>query len=246
MSDQKKPDSPENMTTANAAYNTPYSAIEHLHDFGNSGAWERFVQHYSPLVGEIARRKGIRDQDDREHILTDVCLKLQHQFQQRRDDEENGGGPGTGEKVGYWLKERGKFRNWLWHLAEFKCLEFNRSRRRESDRQGKQITLAESPGSGEDGQLSGTQLADPVDQLERQLTAEFVKELLRQLFDGGKVKGRDARIFVARTIDEIPVEEVAKTHKTSTNNVYQVVHSVRAELRPMLDAYLEKGTSPNE
>ena len=70
----------ESMEVAgNPAYNTPYSALEELHSFQNSGAWERFLNHYRPLVCEIARRKGIHDDDDREHLLTDVCLKLQEQ-----------------------------------------------------------------------------------------------------------------------------------------------------------------------
>ena len=97
-----------------------------------------------------------------------------------------------------------------------------------------------------DGEEGGPQiqLAEPTDALEQRLTRGFLEELLRQLFQDGKIKPRDARIFVARVIEDRPADEIAGEHGTTTNNLYQIIHSVRGRLRPMLDAYLSDGTPP--
>jgi len=248
LDSEPKPEQPSMPAVANPTYNTPYSAIEDLHSFQNAGAWERFINHYRPLVSEIARRKGIQDADDREHILTDVCLKLHEQFQ-KREEEDPERDIDPEEKLGYWVREKGKFRTWLWGLAEFKCLEFNRGRIRETERQQKHVGLHGEGGRGLENDPDGGiahQLVDPIDELERRLTQGFLEECLRQLFESGEVKPRDARIFVQRIVQDIPADKLAREHKTSVNNIYQIVHGIRKHLRPMLSDYLENGTSPKE
>jgi RNA polymerase sigma factor (sigma-70 family) len=88
----------------NVAPTTRCSLIVRLKDRQDASAWEEFNQLYSPLIGRIARQRGIRDCDVSE-IVQDVMLSIVKAIPNYERNDRNG-----------------SFRKWLITIAKNKSL----------------------------------------------------------------------------------------------------------------------------
>jgi RNA polymerase sigma factor (sigma-70 family) len=88
----------------NVVPTTRCSLIVRLKDRQDASAWEEFTQLYSPLIGRIARQRGIRECDVAE-IVQDVMLSIIKAIPNYERNDRNG-----------------SFRKWLITIAKNKSL----------------------------------------------------------------------------------------------------------------------------
>jgi RNA polymerase sigma-70 factor (ECF subfamily) len=86
---------------------TPVSLLERLRRPGEQAAWDRFVELYTPLLCDWARRLGLQESDAAD-LVQDVLTVLV-------------------EKLPQFVYDRNKsFRGWLWTVTVNKCREKQR------------------------------------------------------------------------------------------------------------------------
>lgn len=97
---------------------TRASLLLQLRDARNAGAWEQFVEIYTPIIYGFCRNQGLQDAD-----AADVTQEVMRTVAR------------TMEKFEY-DRQRGKFRNWLLTVTRSKLSNFFSSRQRQLEPHG--------------------------------------------------------------------------------------------------------------
>ncbi len=69
--------------------NTRISLLFQLRNLSDTGSWEEFVAIYSPVISQIARRHGVREEDV-DDIQQEVLLQMIHTLQRFTKDSRKG------------------------------------------------------------------------------------------------------------------------------------------------------------
>jgi len=110
---------------------TSQSLLEEIRDPGNSRAWRRFVDLYTPMIRKYARICGLRP--DAVEDVTQECLQA---LVKRMPDFE-------------YSPERGRFKSYLWTLVRNKIRSMNRGHRPEQARSSEMSRVPEPEPSEE-------------------------------------------------------------------------------------------------
>jgi len=100
------------------AQSTHASLLLRLRDAGNAGAWEQFVEIYSPIIFGFCRNQGLQDAD-----AADVCQEVLRAVAKAMQTFE-------------YDRQRGKFRNWLLTVTRSKLSNFYSSTQRKQEPRG--------------------------------------------------------------------------------------------------------------
>ncbi len=191
---------------------TRASLILRLPDAADALAWDEFATVYGPLVYRLARRQGLQpaDADD---LVQEVFSAV-------------------AKSVESWLNngQRGPFRAWLLRIAKNTAINFLTRRRHQPLPVG---------GSGEQRRIA--QAADPAGED----SGEFDLEYRRELFRSSAERLRDVvsettwLAFWRTTVEEQPIEAVARDLRLSVGSVYIARSRVMARLRELVRAFEE-------
>ncbi len=175
----------------------------------DSGAWQRLVDVYAPLVYRWCRRTGV-GADEAPDVLQEVFLAVATHIESFRRDR-----PGD------------SFRGWLWTITRNKIHDHFRHRKSQPRARG---------GSSADerlrripDRLPSTGDADPHSSDEAAL-AQRVVELIRP-----EVEDRTWRAFWRLAVDGQPGPDVAAELGMSVRAVYQAKYRVLERVRQELD-----------
>ncbi len=97
---------------------TRASLLLQLRDARNAGAWEQFVEIYSPIIFGFCRNQGLQDAD-----AADVCQEVLRAVARAMETFQ-------------YDRQRGKFRNWLLTVTRSKLSNFFSSRQRRHEPHG--------------------------------------------------------------------------------------------------------------
>lgn len=190
---------------------TRASLILRLPDAADVLAWDEFAAIYGPLVYRLARRQGLQpaDADD---LVQEVFSAVSR-------------------SVESWLNNgrRGPFRAWLLRIAKNTAINFLTRRRHQPLAVGGSEQRIISQAAVPDGEASG----------------EFDLEYRRELFRWAAGRLKDVvsestwQAFWRTSVEEQPIEVVARELKMSVGSVYIARSRVMARLRELVKAFEE-------
>jgi RNA polymerase sigma factor (sigma-70 family) len=189
---------------------TRASLVMRIADAGDAAAWEEFVRIYQPAIYRMVRREGLQHADA-EELAQEAMLAV-------------------ARAVGRWEpdSERGRFRTWLFRIAQ--NLRVNFASRRKYKIWGSGDSAMQAVLEGQfDRQVPISQLFE----LEyRRSMFQCAAERVQQA-----VSERTWQAFWTSTVEETPIGEVARRLRISTGAVYiarnRVMARLRAEIRRM-------------
>jgi RNA polymerase sigma-70 factor (ECF subfamily) len=191
---------------------TRASLILRLPDAADVLAWDQFAAIYGPLVYRLARKQGLQpaDADD---LVQEVFSAVARSVQGWLD---NG--------------ERGPFRAWLLRIAKNTAINFLTRPRHQAVAAGGSETMR---------RLS--QLADSAAEDGGEFDLEYRRELFRWAADQLRdvVSESTWQAFWRTSVEEQPIEAVAKGLKVSVGSVYIARSRVMARLRELVQSFGE-------
>lgn len=183
---------------------TRLSLLYRVRDLDDAQSWQEFFRTYERLVQNMARRRGLRE-DEVEEVAQEVFRRIAqtiHQF-------ERGAYPGS-------------FRKWLGRLTRWRADDKLRERRRQHV-----ISLSEEDANAlADGLPS---LPDPLREFEQEARLHLLETLFRRLET--RIASKHLQMFQMLVLDEAPVERVAQRYGVSTTSVYLLKHRITRKLR---------------
>jgi RNA polymerase sigma-70 factor (ECF subfamily) len=184
---------------------TPVSLLERLRQSEQQAAWERFVQLYSPLLCQWARRLGLQGQDAAD-LVQDVFTVLVEKLPAFRYD------PGK------------RFRGWLWTVTL--------NKRRERRRQPAPVPQAAPEVLDE---LTGPDTGQAIDEEEyRQYLTRRALELMRSEFHPATWKAFWECVVNERSAAEV-ARELGLSENAVYLAKGRVLRRLRHELDGLLD-----------
>ena len=191
---------------------TRASLILRLPDAADVLAWDQFAAIYGPLVYRLARQQGLQpaDADD---LVQEVYSAV-------------------ARSISSWLNngQRGPFRAWLLRIARNTSINFLTRRRHQPIAAG-----------GSESLKSLSQQADSADGDLDEFDLEYRRELFRWAADQLRdvVSESTWQAFWRTTIDEQPIEGVARELKMSVGSIYIARSRVMARLRALVRSFGE-------
>lgn len=186
---------------------TSLSLLERMRS-AHEGAWERFVQIYSPLVYSWCRRSGL-DAESSQQVSSDVFNVVFLKLDQFRP---------------------GRFRSWLRTIVRSKLVDLARLRNSDSAGVGGSTHRRAI-------EASPTPEALDEDELQDAREVSFIFKQAVQLIKD-EFPSHYWEIFQAYVIDDVATEDVAKRFEVSRDLVYQVKRRVITRLRSELSGLL--------
>jgi RNA polymerase sigma-70 factor (ECF subfamily) len=166
-------------------------------------AWQTFLGRYQPVIARWCRRRGMQPADV-EEAAAEVVAKL---F----------------EKIRTYDPARGRFRVWLKAVV-------NNTFRNELRRRDRHPGDVARGGSAAEDALQ--EVADPADDLARELDEQMAQDLQQALADvKAQVKPSDWDAFRLNVLEELPAGEAARQLGVGVSVVYKAVYRVRHVIR---------------
>jgi RNA polymerase sigma-70 factor (ECF subfamily) len=187
---------------------TKPSLLLRIRDPMDNGAWQRFVGIYTPFIYNVCRKRGLQSADAAD-VAQDVMRRVAQAISKFEYD------PGVGA-----------FRSWLFSVTRNSLNDFLRKQRRAPSGSGQTTVHAlldeqpdPAPGDRDDWRDSW-----------RQHLLDWAIERVRHQFEPETWKA-----FWATSVEDRPVEQVARELKRSSGAVYIARSRVMARLRKLVE-----------
>jgi RNA polymerase sigma-70 factor (ECF subfamily) len=200
------------MDTEADTLRTSWTLVARLKNLDDTQSWEAFVALYRPLILRVAIRAGLR-QDEAEDVVQETMTVMTKHIQDFVAEPS-----------------RGSFRSWLLTIA----------RRRICDQFGKRLPVA----GRSEARTSGTARTPTVERVpspaEADLAAMCDEEWSRHLREEAlqqlqlEVKPAHYQVFHLLTLEEKPIEAVAKMVGRSRAQIYLIKHRVGNKLKKIV------------
>ena len=187
---------------------TRFSLILRLKENADAEDWQQFCELYQPLIYRIGRLGGLQEADANDFVQ-DVLVRVAKSVSQFETDSR-----------------LGSFRGWLGTIARNLLIDFLRQQSRlpvTADGSGVARLIAQLPGRGDETQFYESQ---------------FQKRIF--FWAASEVKPAFSnstwQAFWQTSVDQLPMEQVAKELGISTGAVYIARSRVIARLRRVIEA----------
>ena len=190
-------------------FTTSITLLAKLANQQNEGAWERFVEIYSPHVNRWCKKFGLQE-NDASDVTQDVLLKLLNAMQEFD-----------------YSPSKGSFRGWLKTVTSNMIRDLKKSAKRRDDGSGDTKVMQ---------QIANISDASAFDQLAKLVETQYESELL--MIATNKVKQRVAdqtwKAYELNAVDQVPAKEVALELNIPISEVYvsksRVIKMLREEI----------------
>lgn len=180
---------------------TSESLLARVKDLRDTESWRRFAEIYEPLLYRYARLRGLSREDAsevRQECMTRLVEVMPH-FE--------------------YVRERGKFKTWLYRLASNKIRDlFKRRRPKNLDAEKLNVQQARQ---------------EPSNLWDEQWELKHLRYCLKQVLDEASPTTRQA--FELYVISEWHVDRVAETLQISEAQVYAAKSRIKHRLRQRFD-----------
>jgi RNA polymerase sigma-70 factor (ECF subfamily) len=195
----------------NQAPETRETLIRRLPDAADAEAWDIFVEIYGPLLFRLARARGMQpaDADD---FVQEVFTAVARSIERYLADED-----------------RGPFRAWLFRIASNLAINFlTRLKHRRLGTGDSRVSrlLAEQPAASADSSLL--------------FASEYRRELFRWAAERvrAEVSQRQWLAFWRTSVDDCPIDEVARELGVSVGSVYIARCRITKRIRELIREFV--------
>ena len=181
----------------------------------HGASWDEFDRRYRPILVNVARRMGLRDEDARD-VAQETLMRFVVAYREGEYD-----------------REKGRLRTWLLGIARYRILEARRARQREDKHAGDDAVELMA-----DEQT----LANAWDAEHR---GHLLRLAFDKLRTETKTNETTIRAFELLTVQQQPASSVAETLGMTTHDVYVAKSRCLKKFREILteieDSYTEAG-----